>query len=963
MKQLRSNRLGLLCLSFFLCLGVGISINRTSKEAVKAETSNEKELIIDGDKFDSTATTVETEKEYGGFTFVFSAGIKTQSVNKNSTNKLSENATILIGTTKTQTGYFYNKTPIGTKIKSFKIYSNANASTTVTIGINFSESLIDSYDANALNNYSTTLSNANSIYDVTSKLPTNSKYFWYQVTNQKNSQVQFRITYESGPTLSSLDISNPTTDFKSGDTLSLGSPTITATYSDSTSVTINDLTDSHLSYKLGDDELDINNLPTLSKSNDNGKKVTITYTDDDGQSTSGSYTINVDSGYVTGISIIDPSETLTLPLNGDYTFKAKVEGNEPNESVTWSIKEDDATSNIDEDTGEFVADTTAESITVVATTVGTDKDGNLLTAEREVIISGDRSLTLDKETLSGWTGDENAYTLTATAFNFKEAIYEWISSNEDAVVIMDGEDTNVATIMFNGEGSSNVTVTVMDEEDDMSATCVVTVSQSAVTSITLSEASGQAYIGKTTSFTATVEKVGLATDELTYTSSDADIAEITQDDKSFTVKALKAGETTIKVSSKYTSTTYAEYKFTALEDKVTALSWTNKGSFKIYKGDTLKDFANYSEWKFAPTWLDTERVDNPIVGTGDDDIHLGLYDSSTPKAENEEPLSVDYQFTLSDNGKYLVAFYHGVNSVRNEKVEVVNWREVVEKTESTILTDNFASAIGSKDGYGMPHNQISWAQCFNYDSKIITKISGDSVYTKNYNNQSMLRLGTSYKNGSLTIETSSSMKIKSLIIGLAGWNGATSYSVKVSDGDSQSFNISKASNEVTFNTAISKLVIETINTDRTCISSLTINGANETDISKTDDCLGLESFIDSYMHTTDISFDDNEDTGNCRGDTGYYALAKSAFNVLNDHQRQLFCTNGAYSDEYNRLLAWAKANNEGQIDGYSFGTSTSKSNIIRKIDNTSSITIITITSIIILTGISSLLLFKKKKEN
>ena len=146
------------------------------------------------------------------------------------------------------------------------------------------------------------------------------------------------------------------------------------------------------------------------------------------------------------------------------------------------------------------------------------------------------------------------------------------------------------------------------------------------------------------------------------------------------------------------------------------------------------------------------------------------------------------------------------------------------------------------------------------------------------------------------------------------------------------------------------------------IYSIDIKYLYNEDISKTDDCLGLESFIDSYMHT-DVSFDNNEDTGLCRGESGYYASAKTAFNALNDHQRELFCTNEAYNSEYNRLLAWAKANNESQIDENKFGISISSSNLINKIDNGSYMTIIVVLSIITLTGVSSILILRKKKEN
>ena len=65
----------------------------------------------------------------------------------------------------------------------------------MSVGVNFSNSPISSYSATAANTYTATLSTLDSVYDCSEKLPSDAKYFWYQVTNANNSQVQFRITY------------------------------------------------------------------------------------------------------------------------------------------------------------------------------------------------------------------------------------------------------------------------------------------------------------------------------------------------------------------------------------------------------------------------------------------------------------------------------------------------------------------------------------------------------------------------------------------------------------------------------------------------------------------------------------------------------------------------------------------------------------------------------------------------
>lgn len=71
----------------------------------------------------------------------------------------------------------------------------------------------------------------------------------------------------------------------------------------------------------------------------------------------------------------------------------------------------------------------------------------------------------------------------------------------------------------------------------------------------------------------------------------------------------------------------------------------------------------------------------------------------------------------------------------------------------------------------------------------------------------------------------------------------------------------------------------------------------------------LDLFVQNYMHP-EVSKDNYEDTGMCKGDNGYYSIAKNAFNLLSDEEREEFIKNSQYVDYYNRLSSWAIANNE-----------------------------------------------------
>ena len=148
-------------------------------------------LIIDGSTLTSTATSADSDHTFGDVTLTMSKGAKYINSGQ-ATNAFSKNASIFIGKTG---AYIYNKTPIPGKIIKFEIYANAGASAKVSVGVNFSSTQLSKYNSSASNTYTNTLSTINSVYDCSDKLPDDAQYFWYQVTNNNNSQVQFRITY------------------------------------------------------------------------------------------------------------------------------------------------------------------------------------------------------------------------------------------------------------------------------------------------------------------------------------------------------------------------------------------------------------------------------------------------------------------------------------------------------------------------------------------------------------------------------------------------------------------------------------------------------------------------------------------------------------------------------------------------------------------------------------------------
>lgn len=148
-------------------------------------------IIIDASDLSQDATTTDTDHTFGGVTLAYSKGAKKQ-LATNAKNAFSDKGAIFIGKSG---AYIYNKAAIPGVITKFEIYANAGASKNVTVGVNFSNSAISKYNAKAANTYTATLSTRDKVYDCSASLPKDAKYFWYQVTNANNSQVQFRITY------------------------------------------------------------------------------------------------------------------------------------------------------------------------------------------------------------------------------------------------------------------------------------------------------------------------------------------------------------------------------------------------------------------------------------------------------------------------------------------------------------------------------------------------------------------------------------------------------------------------------------------------------------------------------------------------------------------------------------------------------------------------------------------------
>ena len=124
-------------------------------------------------------------------------------------------------------------------------------------------------------------------------------------------------------------------------------------------------------------------------------------------------------------------------------------------------------------------------------------------------------------------------------------------------------------------------------------------------------------------------------------------------------------------------------------------------------------------------------------------------------------------------------------------------------------------------------------------------------------------------------------------------------------------------------------------------------------------------FMINFMHT-EIDINDNSDTGACRGESGYYALAKAAFNVMPAIAREHFLNSPIYTNYKARLEAWAAANGD-EIDSES-NLLVANASAINYYDSLTSnnndvMVIVIVIAAVSAIALSTLLIIKKKKHN
>ena len=121
------------------------------------------------------------------------------------------------------------------------------------------------------------------------------------------------------------------------------------------------------------------------------------------------------------------------------------------------------------------------------------------------------------------------------------------------------------------------------------------------------------------------------------------------------------------------------------------------------------------------------------------------------------------------------------------------------------------------------------------------------------------------------------------------------------------------------------------------------------------------------MHLRDIPTTNNSDTGACRGSSGYYSKAKTAYQNFNTAVKTKINSLSEASNAKARFSAWALANGEtATFNGTTLTISNARTSLLpttTNLENTNMVAIIVIISLVSVTAISGFFFISKRKEN
>lgn len=235
---------------------------------------------------------------------------------------------------------------------------------------------------------------------------------------------------------------------------------------------------------------------------------------------------NVPYAYVTGVSIDD----IALDI-GDSGFvePAFSPVNAANQHVSWeSSNEGIATVTSD---GEVTLLTDDTATITVTTQEGGFTDTCVVSKKIHVT-----SIEFDKTLIELMVGETDTITATLSPEDASDKAFTWASSNEDVALVSDG--------VISAVGGGTATITATTRDGGLTAQCTVNVTQ-LVSGVTLDETAIQLYEGDTCTLTETVLPSDATNKNVTWSSSNENIATVSDG----IVTAVSKGNADITVTT------------------------------------------------------------------------------------------------------------------------------------------------------------------------------------------------------------------------------------------------------------------------------------------------------------------------------------------------------------------------------------------------------------------------------
>ncbi len=414
-----------------------------------------------------------------------------------------------------------------------------------------------------------------------------------------------------------------------------------------------------------------------------------------------------------------------------------------------------------------------------------------------------------------------------------------------------------------------------------------------------------------------VNAVNFGSEEISFTvtSGDSNVATGSVSEGKLTISPVAAGTTTLTVTASSTSfeaSTIVSVKVNSASRVLDHITLSNP-SDSLYKGQEF----SYSGTITAVYDNSDEEVleHSAVTFTGYDLTTTGNQTVTVSYTDKEVTKTATYDLTVSQwTGELTIGNYYVLTSEYSESE--VNYKYAFAGIKSNV------GAVAAYDETLRSENALLVEEGATYNSYAFKLSNGKYLSAANSNNL--------YGNSEEV-------------------NEASSWTVSVEAGDYSIYNVSFPTRRIRCNHNNGNPRFAAYTSAQKAVALVEVSVA---DIAS--------HFTTNFMHP-EISVDD-KGTGECLGETGYYALAKAAFNVMPEESREFFVTSTMYSNYKARLAAWAAANgDEFSEANLLVANPASRVAFDTVSDNNTMIIVISIAATSAL-AFTMLLVFKKKKQ-